>query len=256
MNTANPALNPKAFRQAGAVAGQGVMTIDGTVQKTAILLAILLAGAAWVWSQVFTGDVYGQTDFGANAASAAPWMMAGGIMGFIFALVTIFKQNLAPYTAAPYALCEGLFLGGISASFEMRYPGIAMQATALTFGVLFAMLFLYKAKVIKVTEKFAMGLMCATGAIALVYLVSMVMSFFGTTIPYIHEGGPIGIGFSLVVCGIAAFSLIMDFHMITENARYGAPKYMEWYGAFGLILTLVWLYMEILRLLSKLNSRD
>lgn len=173
------------------------------------------------------------------------------IVGF----VTIFKKEWAPVTAPAYALCEGLFIGGISAIFEMRFPGIVMQAVALTFGTLFCLLMAYKSGVIKATENFKLGIVAATGAICVIYLVSFVMGFFGASIPMIHSSGPMGIIFSLVVVTIAALNLVLDFDFIEKGATMGIPKYMEWYAAFGLVVTLVWLYIEILRLLAKLQSR-
>lgn len=181
--------------------------------------------------------------------------VGGGIIGFIFALITIFKKDWAPVTAPIYALCQGAFLGGVSAIFEMQYPGIVMQAVALTFGVLFCMLMVYKSGIIKVDQKFILGIASATGAIVLVYAMNFVLGFFGRGVPIVNSSGPFGIGFSLLVCGIAALNLIVDFHMIEQFSRMGLKKKVEWYGAFALMVTLVWLYLEILRLLSKLNRR-
>ncbi|HEX9723391.1 MAG TPA: Bax inhibitor-1/YccA family protein, partial [Vicinamibacteria bacterium] len=161
----------------------------------------------------------------------------------------------SPVTVPIYALLEGLFLGAISSMFEQMYPGIVIQAVGLTFGTLFALLFAYKSGLIKATENFKLGVVAATGAVALIYMASIVLSFFGTSIPYIHESGTIGILFSLAVVVIAALNLVLDFDFIETGAERGAPKYMEWYGAFGLLVTLIWLYLEMLRLLSKLNSR-
>jgi len=188
--------------------------------------------------------------------AAFPWMIGGAIGGLIFGLITAFKPTAAPYTAPVYAALEGLFLGGISALFELMYPGIVVQAVALTFGTLGALLLAYTSGLIKPTENFKLGITAATGAIFLVYMVSMVMNMFGSGgIGFIHDSGPIGIGFSVVVVIIAALNLVLDFDFIESGAKRGAPKYMEWYGAFGLLVTLVWLYLEILRLLSKLRSR-
>ena len=181
--------------------------------------------------------------------------MVGGIGGFIVAMVTVFKQKWAPFTVPLYAALQGLFLGGISATFELRFPGIVIQAVGLTMMVFLALLFAYKSKLIQATENFKLGITAATGGIALLYIVQLVLSFFGIHIPYIHESGPIGIGFSLVVVTIAALNLVMDFDFIENGAARRAPKYMEWYAAFGLLVTLVWLYLEMLRLLAKLQSR-
>jgi uncharacterized YccA/Bax inhibitor family protein len=171
------------------------------------------------------------------------------------ALVTIFKQNWSPVTAPIYALLEGFVIGGLSAMLEQQFHGIAMQAAGLTFGTLFCLLLAYSSGMIRVSENFKMGVVAATGGIMLVYLASMILGFFGHTIPYIHDSGPIGIGFSLLVVGVAAMNLVLDFDLIKSAAERGAPKYMEWYGAFALMVTLIWLYIEMLRLLSKLRSR-
>jgi len=202
--------------------------------------------AAWTWglSHSETPEV------------AYPWMLGGLLGGFVVALVTVFKKTWAPLTAPIYALCEGLALGGISAFFERSYPGIAVQAVSLTFAVMFVMLLAYKTGIIRATRGFKLGIIAATGAIAVVYLVNMVMSlFFHTQMSFLYSSTPLGIGISLVVVIIAALNLILDFNMIENAERMGAPKYMEWYGAFGLKVTLIWLYLEILRLLSKTRRR-
>jgi uncharacterized YccA/Bax inhibitor family protein len=183
------------------------------------------------------------------------WMMVGLIGGLITAVVTTFKKEWSPITAPIYAVLEGFALGGISALLESQYEGIVIQAVALTFGTAGCLLMAYKSGVIKATENFKLGIFAATGGIGFIYLIGWIMSFFGTSIPYIHENGLIGIGFSLVVVVIAALNLVLDFDFIEKGAEQGAPKFMEWYGAFGLMVTLIWLYIEILRLLSKLNSR-
>ena len=174
----------------------------------------------------------------------------------MLALVTIFVKKASPYTAPLYALCEGLVLGGISAFYEVKFPGIVVQAVGLTFGTLFCLLAAYKSGLIRATENFKLGVVAATGGIALVYLASIVLGFFDIRIPMIHESGIVGIGFSLFVVVIAALNLVLDFDFIETGVEQGAPKYMEWYGAFGLMVTLVWLYVEFLRLLAKLQSRD
>ena len=178
------------------------------------------------------------------------------IGGFVAALVTVFKKEWAPVTAPLYALVEGFFLGAISAMYNFMYEGIVLQAVMLTFGTLFALLFAYRSGLIKATENFKLGVVAATGGIALVYLATIVLGFFGVSIPLIHESGLVGIGFSLFVVVIAALNLVLDFDFIETGVEQGAPKYMEWYGAFGLMVTLVWLYIEFLRLLSKLQSRN
>jgi len=259
MRTANPALNSKTFDQFGVNFSRdtsNVMTLQGTVYKTGFLLLILTAAGVITWRMATQGTVTTPgTGAGINAA-AFPWMIGGAIGGLIFGLITAFKPTAAPYTAPIYAALEGLFLGGISAIFETMYPGIVVQAVALTFGTLGALLIAYTSGLIKPTENFKLGITAATGAIFLVYMVSMVMNMFGSGgIGFIHDSGPIGIGFSVVVVIIAALNLVLDFDFIESGAERGAPKYMEWYGAFGLLVTLVWLYLEILRLLAKLRSR-
>jgi uncharacterized YccA/Bax inhibitor family protein len=238
MNSGNPTLNDKMFRPVG-FEGTSHMTESGAYNKTAILLLIAFATASYTYANQLTG-----------------LMMIGAIGGFIVALATIFKQNWSPVTAPIYAALEGLFLGGISFVYQAQYPGIVTNAIMLTFAVMLLMFFVFRYEIIKVTDKFRTIIMVSTGAIALVYLVSIIMSFFGASIPMIHSNGPIGIGFSLVVVGIASFNLLLDFDFIQRAGRSGQlPKYMEWYGAFALMVTLVWLYLEILRLLSKLQSR-
>jgi len=185
-----------------------------------------------------------------------PSLLIGGIGGFIFAMITIFKKTWAPVTAPVYALLEGLVLGSISAMLELRYPGIAIQAVSITFGTLIVLLLAYRSGLIPVTEKFKLGVVAATGGIALFYLLTMVLGFFGVHFTSVYGSGPIGIGFSVFVVIIAALNLVLDFDMIETGVRVGAPKYMEWYAAFGLMVTLIWLYFEILRLLSKIRDRN
>lgn len=218
------------------------MTLQGTVNKTGILLLCVFLSAAWEWNQINSGKV------------GLP-IAIGAIGGFIVGLVTVFKRNWAPVTAPIYALLEGTVIGALSAILNARFPGIAMQAAGLTFGTLFCLLIAYSSRVIRVSDKFRLGVVAATGGIALVYLVSMILGFFGRGIPYIHESGPIGIGFSLLVVGIAAMNLVLDFDFIESAASKGSPKYMEWYAGFSLMVTLIWLYIEFLRLLSKIKDR-
>jgi uncharacterized YccA/Bax inhibitor family protein len=251
MRSGNPVLGANTFLDVGSgrvvSSDAGTMTVNGTVNRTGVLLILLLAGAAFTWSK-FQGPE--------SMPAVLPWLMTGAIGGLIVALITIFKKTWAPVTAPAYALLEGLFLGGISAAMELRFPGIVMQAVGLTFGTLAALLFAYRSGLIRATENFKLGVVAATGGIALLYLVDIVMGFFGHKIPMIHEGGWLGIGFSAVVVVVAALNLVLDFDFIEEGAARGAPKYMEWYAAFGLMVTLVWLYLELLRLLSKLQSRN
>ncbi len=254
MRTANPALNEKVFKESGrARDASEVMSIQGTVNRTAILLALTIMAAGFTWDRF--AEAIAQNP-GAGVPSGTMGLMVGGMIGgLIMAIITIFKKTAAPVTAPMYAVLEGLFLGGVSAMFEMRFPGIVMQAVGLTFGTLFALLFAYKSGLIRATENFRLGVVAATGGIGLVYLFSFVMGFFGLNVPFVHEAGLIGIGFSMFVVVIAALNLVLDFDFIEKGAEIGAPKYMEWYAAFGLLVTLVWLYLEILRLLAKLNSR-
>ena len=246
MRTANPALGPSTFQWSSAEAAYGqTMTVQGTVTRAFILLLCVLATAAWTWSQFFTTR---------DPAVVGPYLLGGAVGGFVMALVTVFKKSWAPVTAPIYALLEGLLLGGISAMFELRFPGIAIESVGLTFGACACMLVAYQTGLIRASQKFTMGLVAATGGIALVYLVTMALGFFGVQVPYIYGSGPIGILFSLVVVVIAALNLILDFSLIEDGARQGAPKYMEWYSAFALMVTLIWLYLEMLRLLSKLRD--
>ncbi len=248
MQTSNPALRGDTFRTGEAAFGES-MTVSGTVNKTGILLLCCVATAAWTWNRFSSAPPE-------EAMQAMmPALAIGGIGGFIVAIVTIFKKEWAGITAPIYALLEGLVLGGISAMLEQRYHGIAIQAVSLTFGTLLVMLLAYRSGLIKVTERLRLGIVAATGGIAVFYLLQFVVGFFGVHFTAINGSGPIGIGFSLIVVAVAALNLVLDFDMIENGARLGAPKYMEWYGAFALMVTLIWLYFEILRLLSKFRSR-
>ncbi|HYV35382.1 MAG TPA: Bax inhibitor-1/YccA family protein [Gemmataceae bacterium] len=251
MATANPAMNEAVYMRAGrADLANNVMTLQGCMLKTGILVALLLVAGAFTFTQ-FQAGLQGA----AGAIELAYGLgVAGAIGGLITALITIFVPKASPFTAPVYAACEGLLLGMISGIFEKQYQGIASEAILLSVGVLVIMLVLYGTRIVQATEKFKIGIIAATGAICLVYLVSMVMGFFGARIPYIHDSGPIGIGFSLVVVVIASLNLILDFDFIEQGVRRQAPKYMEWYGGFSLLVTLVWMYMEILRLLAKLKD--
>lgn len=255
MRSGNPALKDNTFLDLGSgtlVTGDaGAMSLNGTVNKTALLLVITLVGAMFSWSQAATALASGDTGM------LMPYALGGAIGGFIVALVTIFKKPWSPITAPLYAGLEGLFLGAVSAIFEMRFPGIVMQAVGLTFGTLGALLMAYRSGLIKATENFKLGVVAATGGIALLYLVNIGMRLFGFEgMGFIHEGSTIGILFSVGVVIVAALNLVLDFDFIENGVEQQAPKYMEWYAAFGLLVTLVWLYLEILRLLSKLQSRD
>jgi uncharacterized YccA/Bax inhibitor family protein len=242
--TSNPALNEKTFEGRVAVAGEA-MTLQGTVNKTGVLLLCVVITSAWTW-----GIAHSQAP-----EAALPWMMGGLIGGLVFALATIFKKEWSPITAPVYALCEGLVLGGISALLERSYPGIAIQAMGLTFGVTAVMLMLYRTGVLRATPKFTVGVVAATGGIFVVYMVDLVLGMFGRHVPLLNSAGPLGIGVSAVIVIIAALNLILDFDFVETGVHARAPKYMEWYGAFGIMVTLVWMYMEILRLLSKVRQR-
>ena len=253
MRSGNPALNQNTFLDVASGqlvsggAASDTMSLNGTVNKTGFMLLLLVATAAWTWS-LFTPD---------NPGAMMPWLLVGGIGGFIVAIVTVFKKTWAPVTAPLYAALEGLFVGGISAMFEASFPGIVMQAVMLTMGVLASLLLAYRTGLIKATENFKLGVVAATGGIALLYLVNIGMRLFGFEgMGFIHESSWMGIAFSGFVVVIAALNLVLDFDFIESGVEAGAPKYMEWYGAFGLTVTLVWLYLEILRLLAKLQSRD
>lgn len=245
--TKNPALRADTFTRT-AVQGLDVpaMTIDGTVNKIVILTFIVFGGALFTW-HIFQSA--------AEPSAIYPYLIGGGITGFILSFVIIFNKKSAPYLAPVYCLAEGLFLGGISAFMNHIYPGIVVQAILLTFGILFSLLALYKSGLIKVTQRFRMIVLSATAGIAVFYLFAFVGGFFGLSIPIIHESSAMGIFFSLFVVAIASLNLVVDFENIYEGARANAPKYMEWYAAFGLMITLIWLYIEILRLISKLRDR-
>jgi uncharacterized YccA/Bax inhibitor family protein len=247
----NPALNATTFSDAAARSGGesgsvATMSLGGTVNKTGILLLLVVLSASWTWNLFFESN---------NAATVMPLMITGGIGGFIFALITIFKKNWSGITAPAYAVLQGLFLGGISAMYEAQFDGIVIQAIGLTLGTLTSLLLLYKTGIVKPTENFRLMVTSATMGIGLLYLVSMVMNMFGSSIGFIHSNGLFGIGFSLFVVAIAALNLVLDFDFIEQGAEQGAPKYMEWFGAFSLMVTLIWLYLEMLRLLAKLRSR-
>ena len=245
MQTSNPAFNENLlshFDHAGI--RSTTMTVAGTAVKTFALLALLVTSAAWSYNESLNGSLSSGVLIGS--------LIGGAVLG----MITIFKPTIAGWTAPVYSVLEGIFLGAISHQFDARFPGVAIQAVALTSGTLFIMLFLYSSRVIRVTNRLATGIIAGMGAVSLIYLATIVGHLFGWNIPYIHGSGPIGIGFSVVVVGLAAFSLLLDFDYIERGTASGMPKSMEWYGAFGLIMTLVWLYLEILRLLSKIQSRD
>jgi len=259
MRTSNPAMNPAIFANARGLGSADTMTIQGTVNKCFILFFLVLVSASWVWNKFLAAAVPGewgsQSALAAAGSAVGPYIMGGAILGLVLALVTVFNLPWAKFTAPAYALCEGLVLGGISAMYERAYPGIVVQAVALTFGTLFCMLMVYKSGLIQVNRKFILGITAATGAVCLVYFLSWILGMFGIGVPFIYGSGIFGIGFSLVVVAIAALNLVLDFYVIEQGASHNAPKYMEWYGAFALMVTLIWLYLEILRLLAKSRRR-
>ncbi len=243
--SSNPALSEQIFAKTRTETSSEVMTINGTMGKTMLMLALVILGAVYTWRLFFMGG------------NPTVWMMVGGIGGLVTALITIFSPKSSPITAPIYAILEGLLLGGLSAFMAAQYTGnIVIQAVGLTFSTFFLMLFLYRSGVIKVTEKFRLGVFAATGAIALMYLVSFVAGFFGANLGFIHDGGTVSIVISLIIVGVAALNLALDFDFIERGVAMGSPKYMEWYGAFGLMVTLIWLYIEFLRLLSKFSRRS
>ncbi|WP_084245767.1 Bax inhibitor-1/YccA family protein [Planomicrobium okeanokoites] len=244
MRSGNPSLKKEAFEKFDTVGSGQTMTIGGTVNRTFILILLVLATFVYSWNQ-----------FVENPGSVLPLILIGAMGGLIVALITIFVPKVSPFTAPLYALLEGLFLGAISAQYEAQYGGIVFQAVLLTIAVLFSLLLVYKSGLIKVTQNFRLGVIAATGAIFLVYLVSFIGGFFGFNVPYLHDSSPIGIAISVIIVIIAALNLVLDFDFIENAAASRVPKYFEWYGAFGLLITLVWLYLEILRLLSKIRSR-
>jgi uncharacterized YccA/Bax inhibitor family protein len=247
MRTANPALTSGTFSiPGGRLAFGETMTLNGTINRTGILLVCVLVTALWTWNQFFTTR---------DPATVGPYIMVGAFGGLIMGFVTIFKKQWSPVTAPIYSLLEGLFLGGISATLELRFPGIAIEAVALTFGTCFCLLLAYRSGLIRPSQKFMLGIVAATGGIMLIYFATMILGFFHVQVPYIYGSGPIGILFSLAVVVIAALNLILDFNFIEQGVAQGAPKYMEWYAAFGLMVTLIWLYLEMLRLLTKLRER-
>ncbi len=247
MRTGNPALSGLDFSRLGSVARTGeTMSIQGTTTKAMLLLLCVCITATWIWTS------FSRTG---NPQAVMPLVTVGAIAGFIAALVTVFKPVWAGVTAPVYALLEGLVIGGISAIAEAQYPGIVIQAVGLTFGTCLALLVAYKSGLIRASESFKKGVVAATGGIMLFYLASFILGLFGVRMPLIYGAGPLGIIFSLVVVTIAALNLVLDFDFIEQGSLQGAPKYMEWYGAFALMVTLIWHYLEILNLLMKLRSR-
>ncbi|HEX5339540.1 MAG TPA: Bax inhibitor-1/YccA family protein [Gammaproteobacteria bacterium] len=241
MKTSNPALKTRAFRNPSVAVGER-MSVNGTIGKSFILLVLVLVTATWCWSRFYTSG---------EIASVTPFIMGGVIGGLVFGLASAFKPTWAFITAPLYALAEGLVVGGVSALFELRYPGIVVQAVALTLAVAFGMLILYRTGLIKVTPRFRKMIFAATFGILIFYGLTMLVSFFGVDTTMVYGHTPLSIGISLFIVAIAAFNLVLDFDMISQQSQQGAPRYMEWYGAFALMVTLIWLYLEILRLLGN-----
>jgi uncharacterized YccA/Bax inhibitor family protein len=243
----NPALTADTFDNLERVAykDNNVMTLQGTVNKSAILLIAVIVPAIYTWN-LFTAT----NDF----SSIMPYFWTGTLGGLVLAFVIVFNKDWSPYLAPIYAVLQGLYLGGLSALVNSKFPGIVMQALLLTFGIFAVLLVIYKLKIIKVTENFKLIVASATMGVALYYMVSLGLSFWGVQLPFIHQNDINGIIFSLFVVVLAAMNLVVDFDFIEQGAERRAPKYMEWYGAFGLMVTIIWLYIEILRLLAK--SRD
>ncbi len=237
-NGFNSDANTNAYSGSAASAtGEGTMTIQGAINKSLILFGLLLLTAVWSYQ-----------------APSKVLIIGGAIVGFILVLISVFKREYSNVIAPAYALVEGLVVGGVSAMYATLGGGIVLQAVSLSILVLFIMLVIQKTGLVPVTQKFRMGVIMATGGIALLYVITMILGFFGIHIPYIHQGGPIGILFSLMVIGIASLNLLLDFDLIIKGEQYNAPKYMEWFSAMGLMITLIWLYFEMLRLLSKMRN--
>ena len=241
--TSNPALNTNTFKSvssSNSFAFDQKMTIKGTVDKTAICLILLLIPAYYVFNSGSVG-----------------YAIPGAVIGFFLAMVTIFNRKWSQYTVPVYSVAQGFFLGGVSYYFNQSYEGIVLQSIFLTVCILFSLLFAYRSKIIRATENFKLGLFAATGGIFLLYLVDFIMSFFGSGISVLdtNNSSNLSIGVSLFIVVIASLNLVIDFDFIEEGSEIGAPKYMEWYGAFGLLVTLIWLYLEILRMLAKMRNR-
>lgn len=246
MRSSNPMLRDSVWQNSQIIDRGEVMTVAGTAAKTLLLFIIMLMPAAWTGWQLLTGG---------SPALLMPFVWGGMIGGLAIAIVTVFKPAWASVTAPVYAICQGFVIGYLSTVFEAMYPGVVIQAVSLTFGVAAVMFAAFSTGLLKPTQGFRTFVVAATGGLMLVYLVNLVLSFFGHSVPFIHESGMWGIIFSLVAVGIAALNLILDFGFIAGGAQQGAPKQLEWYGAFGLLVTLLWLYIELLRLLGKMRRR-
>lgn len=254
VKSSNPVFGRNIFNQSVSGTSEGVMTVNGTINKTGLMLLIVIFAASFTWRKFF-GAIDPANPM-VMPSGIMTWTMVGAIGGLVMALITSFSPRRSAMTAPIYAVFEGLFLGAVSAMFEARFPGLVMRAVSLTFGVFLIMLMLYRSGTLRATNQFKKIMFAAMGGLMLVYLVSFIAGLFGANLTFLFGNGAFGIGFSLVVVAIAAFSLILDFDMIDVGASQGAPQYMEWYCAFGLMVTLIWLYVELLRLLSKFASRD
>jgi len=243
----NPSLNERVFSKTIAVDGAQVMTVRGTLNKFSFLFLMVMAAAVFTWHMYYQGG------------NVTPYLYGGLIGGLVLCLVMVFKPEWSPYLAPAYGLAEGLFLGAVSAFFNDAFaetqPSLIIQAVGLTFGVVIAMLALYQFRIIKATETFKSVVITATMGIAIFYVITLILRYFGIDIPFVHQGSMFGIIFSLGVIVIAALNLILDFDKIETGVQQGSAKYMEWYCAFGLLVTIIWLYIEVLRLLAKLSSR-
>lgn len=244
IRSSNPAFRNGILTRTTTQAGEGAMSLAGTIGKAFVLLALTIASAGYTWTQIASRP--GQVGF---------LMLVGLLGGFVVAMVTIFKPRFAPVTAPLYAVLEGVALGGISMLYNARYKGLPVQAVMLTFAVFLVMLSLYRFRIVRATERFRSVLLAAGMGLLLFYLASFVMGFFGMQMPLVNSASPMGIGFSVLAAGVAAFFLILDFDLVEEGVARGAPKHMEWYAGFSLLVTLVWLYLELLRLLAKLRDR-
>ena len=247
--TSNPTLGEKIIKDYAFAATDRAMTVQGSINKIALLLALVVGGAAFTWAKVMGGVEETGSIVGVNG-----WMIGGSFAAFILAIIISFKKELAPMLSPVYAICEGLCIGAISAFFEVLFPGLVMRAVLLTFSVLFAMLFLYKTRIVKVTQRFRTIVLAATMGIAIAYLISFIISLFGVNMNFMYGGGSLSIVISLVVVAVAALNLALDFDFIEKGAEANLPSYFEWYGAFGLMVTLIWLYLEILRFLAIIAS--
>ena len=248
--TSNPTLGEGIIKDYAFAATDKAMTVQGTISKIALLLALVVAGAVFTWAKVMGGIETGEL------VGIRGWMIGGSVAAFVLAMIIVFKKNLAPILSPDYAICEGLCLGALSAYFQNVFPGVVLHAVLLTFSVLFGMLFMYKVQIIKVTQRFRAIVMAATVGIAFAYLISFILNLFGVNMGFIFGADSLGLGLiiSLVIVAVAALNLVLDFDFIEKGTEAGLPSFFEWYGAFGLMVTLIWLYIEILRLLATIAS--